>query len=328
MINNRKVDHLEICLKKDVEAGDAGFGGITLKHHALPEVDYERIDLSTKFLGHKLNFPLMIEGITGGAKQSREINRGLAKVAQKFGIGFGVGSQRAAIEDKRLEDTYKVRDVAPDIFLVANLGAVQLNCGYGIKDCRKAVEMIDADALALHVNPVQEVIQPEGDKNFSGLISKINEIARKLGKPVIVKAVGDGISAETARRLKVAAIDVGGVGGTHWSRVEGFRGDESTRSIGESFAGWGIPTVDCIREVSKLGVPTIASGGVRSGVDVAKSIALGADLAGMALPVLRAWNIGGSNEVEEYMQKVLTELRIAAFLTGSKNVRELGGKIR
>jgi len=327
MINHRKIDHIKICLTEDVEAADAGFGRIKLAHRALPEIDYDSIDLSTRFLGHKFRFPLMIEGITGGANQSKDINRDLARVAQKLGIGLGVGSQRAALEDGKLEATYKVRDIAPNIFLVANLGAVQLNYGYGMEECRKAVEMIDADAIALHVNPLQEAIQPEGDKNFSGLSDKINKIAEKLGKPVIVKAVGDGMSYETARKLQVAAIDVGGLGGTHWAKVEGFRGGKQTRRLGETFSGWGIPTVDCIAEISRLGVPTIASGGVRSGLDVAKSIALGADIAGMALPVLRAWKKGGASGVEDYLNCVVTELKVAAFLTGSRRISELDGKI-
>jgi len=314
-------------LREDVEVGDSGFNGIRLKHEALPELDYNQIDLRTSFLGHDLGFPFIMEGITGGTKESLKINTDLAKVAQEFNVGFGVGSQRAALEDEKLASTYRVRDVAPDIFLIANLGAVQLNHGYGVTECRRAVELIDANAIALHVNPIQEVVQPEGDKDFTGLVSKINDVARDLDVPVIVKAVGGGISGETAKKLKVSAIDVGGVGGTHFSRVEGFRGDDFTKKIGETFAGWGISTVECIGQVSSLGVPTIASGGVRSGVDGAKAISLGASVFGMALPLLKARADYGLKGVENYVGELLAELKIACFLTGSKNVSELRGKV-
>jgi isopentenyl-diphosphate delta-isomerase len=188
--------------------------------------------------------------------------------------------------------------------------------------------MIEADALALHANPLQEAIQPEGDRNFSGLVEKINSVAKKLGKPVIVKEVGSGISYETAKRLKVSAIDVGGSGGTSWSLIEGLRGDEKTRRLGKTYANWGIPTAQSIREVSKLKIPVIGSGGVRTGVDAAKAIALGATCVGVALPVLQAWAAGGRIGVENFLDAFTTELKVAMFLTGSENVKSLRGKLR
>jgi isopentenyl-diphosphate delta-isomerase len=326
MTEKRKHDHLKICMEEKVEAGCAGFDSVRLVHRALPELNFDEIDTSIMFLGKKLKYPVIIEALSGGVSKAADMNRDIAAVAEKFGIGFGVGSQRMAIEDPKLADTYRVRDVAKKTLLIANLGAVQLNYGYGLAECRKAVEMIDADALALHVNPLQEAIQPEGDRNFSGLIEKINHIARNLKTPVIVKEVGSGISYETAKRLQVSAIDVGGAGGTSWSLIEGFRGDEKTKKLGAAFAGWGIPTTESIREVSRLRTPVIGSGGIRSGIDAAKAIALGADCAGVALPVLRAWASGGKAGVEDYLDEFMRELSTAMFLTGSKNVRELKGK--
>lgn len=328
MIDKRKEDHLRISIEKDVEFGSTGFEDIRLVHKALPELNFDDIDLEIRFLGKILSYPVIIEGITGGIPSARKINRDLAAIAERFGMGFGVGSQRMAIEDPRLADTYRVRDVASDIFLIANLGAIQLNCGYGIEECELAIEMIDADALALHINPLHEVIQPEGNRNFSNLIEKINSISRELKKPVIAKCVGSGISYETAKKLRVSAIDVGGSGGTSWSLIESYRGDKKTKKIGKTFAGWGIPTAESIREVSKLEVPLIGSGGIRTGLDAAKAIALGADCVGMALPILRRWSSGGKRGVEEFLDQFLTELRIAMFLTGSENVGELKGKLR
>ncbi len=326
-IDERKHDHLRICVREDVQAGNAGFDDVKLVHKALPELDFDKINTETEFLGKKLNYPVIIEALTGGISKAKEINRDLAVVAEEFGIGLGVGSQRRAIDNPEFSDTYCVRDVAPNVFLAANLGAVQLNYGFGVAECRQAIEMIDADALALHINPLQEVIQPGGDRNFSGLVKKINMVSKKLNKPVIVKCVGSGISYETAEKLKVSAIDVGGSGGTSWSLIEGFRGDEKTHRIGKTFAGWGVSTVQAIREVSKLDVPLIGSGGIRSGVDAAKAIALGADCVGVALPVLRAWSQKGVVGVEDFFEQFIEELKIAMFLSGSESVPELEGKL-
>jgi isopentenyl-diphosphate delta-isomerase len=327
-VKGRKKDHLRICIEEEVESGNTGLGDIRLVHEALPELDFDNINPEIRFLEKTLNYPVIIEAITGGIPKAVKINRDLASVAERFGIGFGVGSQRMAIEDPKLAETYRVRDVAPNIFLIANLGAVQLNYGYGLVECEKAVDMIQADALALHINPLHEIIQPEGDRDFSSLIEKINYISGRLKKPLIAKCVGSGISHETARKLKVSAFDVGGSGGTSWSLIESYRADGKAKKIGESFAGWGIPTADSIRELSKLGVPLIGSGGIRSGLDAAKAISLGADCVGIALPILRAWSRDGTKAVEEFLDQFLTELKIAMFLTGSETVRELKGKVR
>jgi len=325
MMKKRKLDHIRICLTKEVEAGSTGFEEVRLIHKALPEVDFDGISTNIEFLGKRLEFPVIIEGITGGTKDARKINRDLAKISQEFGIGFGVGSQRMAIEDSSLESTYKVRDVAPDILLIANLGAVQLNYGYGLKECQNAIDMIDADTLALHLNPLQEAIQPEGEKNFSGLIKKVNRISAGLDKPVIAKEVGSGISSDIASELKVDAIDIGGLGGTSWSLIEGYR---DSKEIGQTFSCWGIPTAGCITEVSGPNIPVIGSGGIRNGLDAAKAIALGADCVGIALPVLKVWSARGKRGVREFLNRFFTELRIAMFLTGSETVNELRGKVR
>ncbi len=328
MIDKRKEDHLRICVEEEIESGSAGFEDVRLTHRALPELDFDDINLETEFLGKTLTYPVIMEGITGGVPRAEKINRDLATLAEEFGIGFGVGSQRMAIDDPKLAGTYQVRDVAPNIFLIANLGAVQLNYGYGIAECEKAIDMIDADALALHINPLHEAVQQEGDKNFSDLIEKINSISQELKKPLIAKCVGSGISYETAEKLKVSAFDVGGVGGTSWSLIEGFRGDVKTRRTGETFSGWGIPTTESIGEVSRLGIPVIGSGGIRTGLDGAQAIALGADCVGMALPILRAWSSNGRMGVAEFLDQFLTELKTAMFLTGSGTVGELRDNVK
>jgi len=327
LVNSRKSDHLRICTERNVESGNTGFDEFRLVHNALPEIDFDSIDLGIKFLGKRLDFPIIIEGMTGGVKEALRINRDLAEIAREFNIGLGLGSQRMAIEDKEFEETYRVRDIAPDILLIANLGAVQLNYGYGIEECRRAIEMIDADALALHLNPLQEAIQPEGNKNFSGLIKKINWISGKLKYPVIVKETGCGISYETAKRLRVSAIDIAGMGGTSWGLVESYRGDERIRALGETFSDWGIPTAESIMELSGLRIPIIGSGGIRTGLDGAKAIALGAECLGIALPLLRAWKSDGKEGIRKFMEGFIAELRIATFLTGSVDVKGLRGKI-
>lgn len=327
-IKDRKLDHLRICTEENVEAGNTGLEQLKLIHKALPEVDYDEIDTSIRFLGKKLSYPIIFEAMTGGVAEASKINKGIASVAQEYGIGFGVGSQRAAIEDPSLEATFKVRDVAPDILLIANLGAVQLNYGYSAKECRKVVDMIEADALALHLNPLQEAVQTEGNRNFSGLAKKINEVCKSLDKPVIVKETGCGISYETASLLKVAALDVAGSGGTSWSLVESHRSEGLGEEIGKTFSGWGIPTSESIREVARTGTPVIASGGIRTGIDAAKSLALGAQCVGMALPLLTSWAVDGKKGVEDFLDEFITELKISMFLTGAKNVSELRGKIK
>jgi isopentenyl-diphosphate delta-isomerase len=269
--------------------------------------------------------------MTGGAHDVTRINMALAEAAEQLGIAMGVGSQRAAFRDPQQAQSYQVRQVAPHIVLLANLGAVQLNNGFGVDECRRAVEMIEADALILHLNALQEAVQPEGNTNFRGLLGRIEQVCARLPVPVIVKEVGNGISAATARRLVEAGvwgIDVAGAGGTSWSEVERFRhASEGGARVAGAFAGWGIPTTEAIRAVRAAlpDVPLIGSGGVRSGVDVAKAIALGADLAGTAKPALvSAVEERGAEAVIEGLRAYIDELRIAMFCSGCGDLRALG----
>ncbi len=332
LTSSRKLDHLRICAEEDVECGDAGFSDIRFVHNALPECDMGTIDLSARFLGHTLSSPLFISAMTGGHPGTVETNARLARAAEKFGLGMGVGSQRAALEKPDLADTFSVvRDEAPHAFLVANLGAVQLR-DHGIEWAEMAVEMIQADALAIHLNFLQEAIQPEGDHNAIGCFAAIEELCRDIRTPVIVKETGCGISAATARKCwgaGVRAIDIGGWGGTSWAAVEAVRAgkgatakEKELRALGEDFAGWGIPTVVSLAEVLATGGPVIASGGVRNGLDVAKGLAFGADLCGMALPLLKP-AMESDAALARTIGAIHRELTVAMFLTGSAKVVDL-----
>jgi len=328
----RKTDHIKISLEEDIEIGSNGFGDIHLVHNALPELDFSNIDLSTTFLGKKLEYPIIIEAMTGGTEQAKKINKALAEVAEEMGIGIGVGSQRPAIEDDSVADTFSVvKDAAPNAFKIGNIGAVQFNYGVGVADCKKAVEMIDADALAIHLNALQEVIQPEGDTDFSDLLEKIEEASSKLKKPIIVKEVGCGISRAIGEKLMtagVSCIDVGGYGGTSWGLIEGKRNAPKSREarLAETFSGWGIPTAISLLELRELDIPKIASGGIRDGIEAAKAIALGADVVGMALPLLKALDIGGKKAVKQVLEEFIFELKTAMFLVGARDVRCLKEK--
>ena len=331
--SSRKLDHVRIVLKEDVAAKGVhtGFAAYRLPHEALPELDLAEIDTRTSFLGRPMSAPLLISSMTGGAADVTAINVALAEAAQLLGLGMGVGSQRSAIRDARQAYTYQVRRVAPSIPLLANLGAVQLNYGYGIDECRRAVEMIEADALILHFNALQEAVQPEGNTNFKGLLRKIEQVCHALEVPVIAKEVGNGIGAGTARRLTEAGvwgIDVAGAGGTSWSEVERFRhSSEQGARVAGAFAGWGLPTTEAIRQVRAAlpHVPLIGSGGVRSGVDVAKAIALGADLAATAKPALGPATGSGVNAVVAGLQAYIDELRVAMFCSGCADLAALRG---
>ncbi|MAT96560.1 MAG: type 2 isopentenyl-diphosphate Delta-isomerase [Anaerolineaceae bacterium] len=328
----RKADHIRINLEEDVAFNKltTGLENYFFMHQALPEIDLAAVDTHTTFLGKSLSTPLLISSMTGGTPEAGEINRTLAEAAQAAGIAMGLGSQRAAIEDQSLAHTYHVRQVAPDILLFANIGAVQLNYKYGLAHCMRAVEMVEADALILHFNALQEAVQPEGDGNFANLLSKVEQICRDLPVPVIAKEVGWGFAEETARQLVnagVAAIDVAGAGGTSWSQVEMYRAPtERHARVAGAFIDWGIPTAVSIQYCRRAAadLPIIASGGIRNGIDVAKCIALGANLVGFAGDFLRAADQNGVAGVIEMAETITDELRVAMFCAGAKNIDALG----
>lgn len=326
---NRKADHLRVCLEEDVQFQQTtGLENYRFTHCCLPELDRNEIDLSTTFLGKTLHAPLLISSMTGGTDQAGLINFRLAEVAQHYRLAMGVGSQRVAIENPQVAATFNVRSVAPDILLFANLGAVQLNYQYGLEECRRAVDSLAANALILHINPLQECVQTKGDTNFRGLLSKIETLCQLLPVPVIAKEVGNGISGAMAKRLieaGVAAIDVAGAGGTSWARVESERAkDPLQRRLGNTFANWGIPTAQCLVEVRSVApdIPLIASGGLRHGLDAAKTIALGADLAGLALPFLQA-AADSEAALHDLTTALIAELTTVLFCTGSANLSGL-----
>ncbi|MBI3412542.1 MAG: type 2 isopentenyl-diphosphate Delta-isomerase [Candidatus Aenigmarchaeota archaeon] len=323
---SRKSDHIKIVLEKDVQhKNSAGFEDVLLVHNALPEIDFDDVDTETEFLGKKLTAPIMVSGMTGGTPEAEKINKNLARAAEEVGIGMGVGSQRAMIENGKLLSTYNVRDVAPGILLLGNIGAAQFAKGYGVEECRKAVEMIGADALAIHLNAAQELVQPEGDRNWAGILKAINRIVKELGYPVIAKETGAGISGEVAKKLEeagVKAVDVSGSGGTSWTAVESFRNSP----VGDTFNNWGIPTAVALRWCKKsVKIPVLASGGIYNGLDAAKAIALGAHACTIARPFLRA-GVTGYEKIKEEMERIIRELKIAMFLTGSKNLKEFRSK--
>jgi isopentenyl-diphosphate Delta-isomerase len=321
---DRKAEHLALALDPRMQLALGPFDAYAFEHQALPELDLDEIDTTTAFLGRKLAAPLLVSCMTGGTETANQINLNLALGAERRAVAVGVGSQRKAIEEPDHAASFQVRSAAPSVPLLANLGAVQLNYGFDLRHCRQAVDMIDADALVLHLNPLQEALQPEGQTNFRGLLERIGEIVRGLEVPVVIKEVGCGIAESTARRLAevgVRIVDTAGLGGTSWSRIEAARSGDLSR--GELFAGWGIPSPDSIvavRRVRELTV--IGSGGIRSGLDVAKAIALGADLVGLAYPFLEP-AVRSPEAVAERIDAIVQELRIAMFCAGARNLTEL-----
>ena len=325
----RKKEHLELCLDTERVSSPSGTGLEIYRfmHNALPEIDIDEIDVSTIFLGKRLKAPILISSMTGGFDLARKVNRNLAAAAQTLGLAMGVGSQRVAVEEPSAAASFQVRDVAPDILLFGNLGAVQLNYGYNIEQCRRAVAMIGADGLILHLNVLQEAVQPEGNRNFKGLTDKIAAVCRELDVPVMAKEVGNGISVDVAMRLQqagVKAIDIAGKGGTSWSAVEAQRAAKTSQRPGTAFADWGIPTEEALISVRRAlpDIPLVASGGIRTGVDMAKAIALGADLTGLGQPLLAA-ALESADKVVEFLAGVIHEIKVSMLCVGVRDLRSL-----
>lgn len=320
MISDRKLEHLLLCTHSDVEYHKkTGFNDVELVHKAIPEVNQEEIDLSTSLFGKKMDAPIIITAITGGHPFSQEVNRKLAHAAEKFNIGLGLGSQRAAVENPELASTYTVaRKEAPNSLLIGNIGAPQL------EQAPQAAEMMELDAMAVHLNALQEAIQPGGDLNTIGYLEKLQMTAESMDLPIMVKETGAGISGNDARVLEktgIAAIDVAGAGGTSWAAVEKYRSKD--KDMGELYWDWGIPTAASTVEVSQsVKIPIISSGGIRNGLDAVKSLALGAGAIGMALPVLKASYIS-EKVLFNFFEKLLAEIKVAMFLVGANNLEEL-----
>ena len=328
----RKADHIRVCLEQDVQSKQitTGLEQYRFTHCCLPDLDWAELDLTTTFLGKSLGAPFLISSMTGGTQHAHVINMRLAVLAQQYGFAMGVGSQRVAIETPAVTETFAIRRYAPDCLLFANLGAVLLNYGYTLEECQRAIDALEADALILHLNALQESVQTSGDRNFKGLIYKIEQLCHSLPVPVIAKEVGNGISAPMAQRLLAAgvtAIDVAGAGGTSWAKVEGGRAtDLRQRRLGQTFADWGVPTADCITQVRAMSptVPLIASGGIRNGLDAAKALALGADLVGMAHPFLLAAN-ESENSLVALADCLTEELKTVLLCTGTATTSLLKG---
>jgi isopentenyl-diphosphate delta-isomerase len=329
-IEARKASHLRICLEENVQFNQVtnGLDSYRFGHCCLPELDRNDISIATKFLGKPVSAPLLISSMTGGTDQAKLINQRLAQVAQNYKLAMGVGSQRVAIERPDLSHTFEIRKLAPDILLFANIGAIQLNYEFSVDECKRIVDSLEADALVLHINPLQECIQSNGDTNFKGLLAKIENLCHQISIPIVAKEVGNGISGKMARLLidvGISAIDVAGAGGTSWAKVESQRADNLLqKNLGISFADWGIPTAQCLEEIRIVNrqIPLIASGGIRNGIEVSKAIALGADLAGLALPFLHA-AMESSQALDNLVRLLIAEITTVLFCTGNNSLSAL-----
>ncbi len=329
----RKDAHLDLCATEEVEPAQNRtlFDCVHLVHCAMPELAVDDVDTSAELFGKRLKLPLVITGMTGGTERAAAVNRDLAALADKHGLAFGVGSQRAMSERADSAQTFQVRTVAPTAVLIGNIGLRQA-AQLGVDGVRRLSDAIGADGMALHLNPAQELTQPEGDRDFRGGYATVEALASSYGDRLLVKETGCGLSPQVARRLVdcgVRVLDVSGLGGTSWVRVEQLRAEGASAEVGEAFASWGIPTAAGVASVRRAlgdGVRIIASGGIRTGLDVAKALALGADLAGMALPLFRAQQQGGMEALERALEVVAASLRQALLLTGSRNATELRAK--
>ena len=328
---DRKDSHIALCLEEQVEpqGGEGGFAGLRFDHDALPEIDRDAVQLESELLGKPLAAPLVIASMTGGTARAGELNRRLALAAEACGVGMALGSQRRMLEDPAARSTFAVREVAPRLpLLFGNIGAVQLNYGVSAREIRGLVDAVGCDAFLFHLNPLQEAIQPEGNTRFSGLLTRLRAVVPEVGVPVLLKEVGSGISRTTVakiREIPVAGIETSGVGGTSWSKIESLRTEDPVqRSTGELFARWGVPTAEsiaiCREELP--GRAVIASGGIRNGIEVAKALALGADAASIALPLLRAAERSAEDAILA-LRRIVEELRTVMFLTGCRTVPEL-----
>lgn len=330
-IERRKVEHLKIVMSGDAAASDVttGFERIRFVHKALPEVNMDEIDLGVQFLGRGLRAPLLVSSMTGGPQSAAALNIHIAQACAELGVAMGVGSQRIALEGRQAAGFGpELRRAAPNVPILANFGAAQLRDWNGPDMARRAVDMIEADALVIHLNPLQEAVQDGGDRDWRGLLDRIGEVCQQSTFPIIIKEVGAGISGEVARQLVergVAVIDVAGAGGTSWAAVEAGRATNSRqRAVAEAFRDWGIPTTQAICEVRAACPETalVASGGIRDGIECAKAIRLGADVVGIAAGVLPA-AVASTEAVVEHLGTVIEQLRVACFCTGSGNLAAL-----
>ncbi|MHA1786459.1 MAG: type 2 isopentenyl-diphosphate Delta-isomerase [Candidatus Helarchaeota archaeon] len=328
---SRKLDHIEISLNQNVKfrKKTTGFEDIELVHHALPELSLNEIETKTSFFGREFNAPILIEAMTGGNEKAKSINELLAKLAFEFNIPMGIGSQRAAIEKKSLEGTYNIaRKISKDIFLIGNIGGAQLVKGYGIVEINECIDMIEANAIAIHLNPLQESLQKEGDTNFKGILSRIEELRDSISVPIIVKETGCGFSKEDLKLLQtigIKCIDIGGAGGTSWAAVEHYRNGQYPvlENISQVFWDWGIPTSVSTILASEMGFTVISSGGITNGLDIAKAISCGASMTGVARPLLKNATRNDFSGLKQQIVQFIMELKTAMFLSKASNIDEL-----
>ncbi len=333
LIMKRKEEHIKICLDQPVQAKNVRtlFSDVRLLNNSLPEIDFDDIDTSTEFLGKKFSAPFMVGAMTGGAEMAKRINSNIGEAVEKLGLGMALGSQRAALYDPVLEETYTIaRKKAPNAFIGANIGGAQISTGMKIEDIKKLVAMVDANALYVHLNPAQEIVQPEGEAKYRNVLEGIRAIVKSVGKPVVAKEVGFGISPMVATQLEkagVSAIEIAGMGGTSYAAVEWYRakamGMADKMDLGSILWDWGIPTAASLYMIRKHSkIPIVASGGIRTGMEIAKAIAMGASLTAMALPVLRPAT-ESADSVQKFIEKIILELKSVMFLLGAKNIGEL-----